>query len=63
MHHLNLAPADIDGNLEYEAIDIVILEESKESNRPPDRNVGRLLTVIIGSSVVELAFTISKRIT
>jgi hypothetical protein len=60
---MNHDPADIDGDGEFDAIDIVILEEGKVSNpRQQNRNTGCCLTVIIGVTVAGAAFTISKLI-
>jgi len=55
--------ADIDGDGEFDAIDIVILEESKDSNRSPNRNTGCCLAVLIGSTLAGVAFAIGKLIT
>jgi hypothetical protein len=44
---LNHDPADLDGDGEFDAIDIAILEEAKDVTQPPNRNAGCCLVLMI----------------
>ena len=55
-------PADLDGDGEFDAIDIVILEEGQDSSPPPtNRKTGCCWAVMVtGAAFSGAAFTISK---
>lgn len=53
-------PADLDGDGEFDAIDIVILEDGKDSSPPPNKSTGYCWVVMAFAGA---AFTISKLIT
>jgi hypothetical protein len=54
-------PADLDDDGEFDAIDIVILEEGQDSAPPPNRKTGCCWAVIVtGAAFAGAAFTISK---
>jgi hypothetical protein len=49
---VNHAPADLDGDGEFDAIDIAILEENNSSNQPKKRNTGCCLFVMLIEATV-----------
>ncbi len=48
---LNPDPADIDGDGEFDVIDIAILEEAKDGKQPHNRNAGCCLVLMITSAI------------
>jgi hypothetical protein len=57
----NHDPVDLDGDGEFDAIDIVILEEGKGNAPPSNRSTGCCWVVMaIGATFAGTAFTISK---
>lgn len=60
---MNHDPADLDGDGEFDAIDIVILEEGNNSNQPQNRNTGCCIFVLLtGATFAGTAYTISQLI-
>jgi hypothetical protein len=58
---MNRDPADLDGDGEFDAIDISIFDDSEESDPPPNRNTGCCwLFIIAGASFIGMAAIFSK---
>ena len=61
---MNHDPADLDGDGEFDAIDVVILEEGKNPRQPPNKSTGCCWVImVIGAGFAGIAFTIIKFIT
>jgi len=61
---LNHDPADLDGDGEFDAIDIAILEEAKDGKQLPNRNAGCCLVLMItGATFTGAVFAIRHLIT
>jgi len=60
---MNQDPADLDGDGEFDAIDVSIIEDGQVSDPPPNRNTGCcLLFIIAGPSFIGLAAFFGKLI-
>lgn len=61
MISMNLDPADLDSDGEFDAIDFTILDDGQVSDPPPNRNTGCCwLFIIVGASFIGMAVFFGK---